>query len=135
MRKSDLVAMSHFRKDRDVSLPFTLQLSPADSPYVIFPMTHEKGVAGNFFLNVWHKKELFIRGGEVVVVDEAAGSELDEDPWEEFLPQEHEEYDPDVSNRVIVLVMFGQVSSTSLRPGTSIREEVKPTVSQAMAAT
>ena len=82
MRKSDLIAFSHFRKDRDVSLPFTLQLSPADSPYVVFPMTHEKGMAGEFFLNVWHKKEIFIRGGEVVLVDEAAGSELDEDPWE-----------------------------------------------------
>jgi hypothetical protein len=37
-----------------------------DSPYVVVPMTFEAGREGPFILNVWHKKPIFVRGGELV---------------------------------------------------------------------
>jgi len=79
MKKSDFFALTTFRQDRDVATPFTLQLSPKDSPYVIIPMTYTPGRDGAFVLNIWVKNEVFVRGGEHVEVLEHAHDDSDED--------------------------------------------------------
>jgi hypothetical protein len=80
MKKSDFFAVAKFRRDRDVTTPFTLQLSPKDSPYIVFPMTAEPGMEGGFVLNLYVKSDVFVRGGGRI----------------KTLPQEHDDSDEEV---------------------------------------
>jgi len=80
MKKSDFFAVAKFRRDRDVTTPFTLQLSPKDSPYIVFPMTAEPGMEGGFVLNLYVKSDVFVRGGGRI----------------KTLPHEHDDSDEEV---------------------------------------
>jgi len=79
MKKSDFFAIARFRRDRDVSTPYTLQLSPKDSPYVIFAMTSDPGMVGGFALNLYVKADVFVRGGERIEVLEHEHDDSDDD--------------------------------------------------------
>ena len=88
-RTSDLVAMSGFRRDRDVATPFTLNLNPKDSPYVVIPMTFEPEKEGGFMLNIWHKSPVLVRGGERVRVVEVPAEAVEEqDEWGDMAPED-----------------------------------------------